>query len=82
MFNLGPMELIIILVIILIFFGSKRLPGLAKSLGQSVKSFKSGLESAETEFHNAAGDSDDKKQIEGSNSETAVKSESKETEKA
>lgn len=44
MFNLGPMELVVVVVIVLIFFGPKRLPALAKSIAESVKSFKSGLE--------------------------------------
>jgi sec-independent protein translocase protein TatA len=38
--GLGTTELIIILVIVLIFFGGAKLPGLAKGFGQSVKEFK------------------------------------------
>ena len=38
--NLGPTELIIILVIVLIIFGASRLPGLFKALGQGVKEFR------------------------------------------
>jgi sec-independent protein translocase protein TatA len=41
--NLGPLELIIILVIILLLFGSKKLPELAKSIGSSLKELRSGL---------------------------------------
>ncbi|MFL2647773.1 MAG: twin-arginine translocase TatA/TatE family subunit [Candidatus Actinomarinales bacterium] len=37
-------ELIIILAIMLLLFGAKRLPELAKSLGKSTREFKSGLE--------------------------------------
>lgn len=36
----GMPELLIILVIILLLFGSTKLPGLAKGLGQSIKEFK------------------------------------------
>lgn len=43
MFGLGYQELLIILVIVLILFGAKRLPDLAKSLGSSVKEFKKGV---------------------------------------
>jgi sec-independent protein translocase protein TatA len=39
-FNLGPTELIIILVILLLLFGGSKLPSLAKGLGQSIKEFK------------------------------------------
>jgi sec-independent protein translocase protein TatA len=36
-------ELILILVIVLVLFGAKRLPEVAKSLGKSVRSFKEGM---------------------------------------
>jgi sec-independent protein translocase protein TatA len=41
--NLGPTELIIILVIVLVLFGSTRLPKLARSMGQASKEFKKGI---------------------------------------
>lgn len=37
---LGPAEVMIILVIILILFGARKLPELAKGLGQGIKEFK------------------------------------------
>jgi sec-independent protein translocase protein TatA len=37
MFGLGPTELIIIAVIILFIFGAKRLPGIGKAMGETVK---------------------------------------------
>jgi sec-independent protein translocase protein TatA len=42
--NLGAPELIIILAVVLLLFGSTRLPKLAKSLGQASKEFKKGVE--------------------------------------
>jgi sec-independent protein translocase protein TatA len=42
MFGLGYQELLLILVIVLILFGARRLPDLARSLGSSVKEFKKG----------------------------------------
>jgi sec-independent protein translocase protein TatA len=41
--TLGAPELIIILVIVLLVFGSAKLPKLARSLGQAQKEFKHGL---------------------------------------
>ena len=42
-FNLGGGEIVLILAVILLFFGASRLPGLAKGLGQSIKEFKKGV---------------------------------------
>ena len=41
MFGLGHTELIIILVVVLILFGGRKLPELARGLGQGMKEFKS-----------------------------------------
>jgi len=43
MFGLGITELIIIAVLIFLFFGAKRLPTIAQSVGKSINSFKKGL---------------------------------------
>ena len=42
--NLGPTELIIVLLIVLLIFGGAKLPKLARSMGQAQKEFKKGLE--------------------------------------
>ncbi len=47
--NLGPTELIIILAIVLLLFGSRKLPDLARSLGKSSKEFKRGMAEGESE---------------------------------
>jgi sec-independent protein translocase protein TatA len=47
--NLRPLEIIIILLIVLLLFGAKRLPVLAKSVGQSLRIFKKETTSAGTE---------------------------------
>lgn len=38
--NIGPLEIIIVLVIVLIIFGPKRLPDLGRSLGRGMREFK------------------------------------------
>ncbi len=43
MAGLGVSELIIILVVVLLLFGSTRLPKLARSIGQASKEFKKGV---------------------------------------
>lgn len=41
--NFGPTELIILLVIVLLIFGPKRLPGLGRSLGSGMREFKDSI---------------------------------------
>jgi sec-independent protein translocase protein TatA len=38
--NLGPMELVIILVIVLVLFGARRVPEIGASLGKGIREFK------------------------------------------
>jgi sec-independent protein translocase protein TatA len=42
--NLGGWEIIIVLVIILLLFGARKLPDLARSIGASAKEFRKGLD--------------------------------------
>lgn len=41
--TIGPMELVIILVILLLLFGAKKLPELARSIGSSAKELKGAM---------------------------------------
>lgn len=43
MFGLGSQELIIILVIVVVLFGAKRLPQLGSGVGKGIRNFKKGL---------------------------------------
>jgi sec-independent protein translocase protein TatA len=46
--GLGAPELIIILLVVLLLFGSTKLPKLAKSLGEAQKEFKKGVADSDT----------------------------------
>ncbi|HMR38573.1 MAG TPA: twin-arginine translocase TatA/TatE family subunit [Candidatus Saccharibacteria bacterium] len=41
--TIGPMELVVILVILLLLFGAKKLPELARSIGTSAKELKGAM---------------------------------------
>lgn len=49
MFRLGPTELIIILMIVLLLFGVGRISKIAGELGSGIRSFKEGLQGEESE---------------------------------
>ena len=57
--NIGPLEIIIVLVIVLVIFGPKRLPDLGRSLGTSMREFKDSV---------TGKDDDDDKQIDAGDS--------------
>jgi sec-independent protein translocase protein TatA len=52
--GLGTPELLVIAVVIFLLFGATRLPQLAKSLGQSKRAIKEGLEEAEKDAQTEA----------------------------
>src|SRR5258708_37920276 len=47
----GPSEWVLILVIVLVLFGAKKLPELARSLGQSINEFRKAREDFDKELH-------------------------------
>jgi sec-independent protein translocase protein TatA len=49
--NLGGPDLFIILLIVLVLFGAKKLPDLAQSLGQSMNEFRKAREDIDRELH-------------------------------
>ena len=51
--NFGGPDLIIILLIILVLFGAKKLPELAKGMGQAVREFQKAKDEFTDELHNA-----------------------------
>ena len=53
LFNLGGGEIILILALVLILFGAKKLPELAKGLGTGIKEFKKATREVTDEIHTA-----------------------------
>ncbi len=43
MFGIGTQELVIVLVIVLVLFGGKKLPELSKGLGEAIKNIRKGF---------------------------------------
>jgi sec-independent protein translocase protein TatA len=53
---IGGWELILILAVVLVLFGAKKLPELAKGLGQGIKEFKKATRDVSEELHSAMDD--------------------------
>ncbi len=49
----GGWEIVLILAVVLLLFGSKKLPELAKGLGQGIKEFKKATREVTDEIHNS-----------------------------
>lgn len=49
----GTWEIVLILLVILLLFGGKKIPELMKGLGKGVKSFKEGMKEVEKEIEDA-----------------------------
>ena len=62
--NIGPLEIIIVLVIVLLIFGPKRLPDLGRSLGRGMREFNDSV---------TGKDKDDQLQLEEPRAEAAPK---------
>jgi len=60
LFGLGPTELIIILAIVLLLFGPKKLPEIGKAIGSGVRELKKGVEGKEEESAKAKEDPKEK----------------------
>ena len=56
---LGWPEIVMILVVVLILFGAKRLPELAKGLGSGIKEFKKATKDVQDDLQRAIEDDDD-----------------------
>lgn len=49
MFGIGTQEILFIVLIVLLFFGGKKIPELMKGLGKGVRSFKEGMKEIDSD---------------------------------
>lgn len=49
--NMGFMEILLILVVVLLLFGARRLPEIGASFGKSIKEFKKGISEVDRSIH-------------------------------
>ena len=64
--NVGPLEIVVVLIIALIVFGPKRLPELGNSLGKGIREFKDSV----TGDHDDSDGDDDVKAVTSTNATT------------
>jgi sec-independent protein translocase protein TatA len=57
--QIGPFEITLILVVLLLLFGAKRLPEIGKSVGKSLREFKSATKGLGDDVKSGLGDDDD-----------------------
>ena len=62
LFNLGTGEVILIVAVILLLFGGRKIPELMRGLGMGVKSFKQGMNEIEDEIKKPLEDLDKKEE--------------------
>ncbi|AXV07264.1 Twin-arginine translocation protein TatA [Euzebya pacifica] len=52
--NLGPTEIIVLAVLVIVLFGAKKLPELGSSVGKTITNFRKGMSEAEIEAQEEA----------------------------
>lgn len=58
MFGMGPWELALIFLVVLLLFGAKRLPDIAQGLGKGIREFKSAVKDTQSELKSGINDVD------------------------
>ena len=62
--RIGTTELILIFLVLLLLFGAKRIPDIARSIGKSLNQFKKGLKESDINDENSDNDKNHKEQSE------------------
>ncbi len=79
MFGMGPWELFLIFVVILLLFGAKRLPEMAKGMGKGISEFKRALKDTTDEIKGSV-DEASKSVTEDTSKQTKTQNEDKKSE--
>ncbi len=58
--TVGPQELLLVLLIVVIIFGARKLPELGKSLGDGIRNFKKSMNTKDEDSHSDKNDTPDK----------------------
>jgi len=61
MFGMGPWELALIFLVVLLLFGAKRLPDIARGMGKGIREFKTAIKDTQDEIKTSMDDTDTKK---------------------
>jgi sec-independent protein translocase protein TatA len=56
MFGLSPQELLLVFLLVLLLFGAKKIPEIARALGKSMREFKKGVQDINDEIEKGADD--------------------------
>ncbi len=63
--GIGAQELLLILLVLLLLFGAKKIPEIARGLGKSVSEFKKGMRDLENEVKKEEENPEEKKKLAG-----------------
>ena len=73
--NMGTPEILVILFVVLLLFGGKKLPELARGLGKGIREFKDASDGVKREIHNNINNVSDGMDLNSSKSEKYVNTE-------
>ncbi len=58
--RIGPLELILVLVALLLLFGARRIPEIARSLGRAISQFRRGMRDSMSDNHSETDEKEDR----------------------